>query len=166
MILFETPSLIARHLTHNDLDAMAAVYGNTEAMRWVGDGEPLDRAGCEKWITVTLGNYTKRGYGMSALELKTSGTVVGFCGLVHPDQQVEPEIKYALLQDYWGQGLASEAVAGMLVYGREQLQLARIIATVAPENVASQRILLKSGMVEIERRIEDGVEVSVVFETR
>lgn len=165
MNLFETSSLVARQLTHHDIDAMAAVYGDEEAMRWVGDGSPLDRAGCEKWIEVTIANYKNRGYGMSALELKTSGAVIGFCGIVHPDQQPEPEIKYALLKHYWGRGLASEAVAGMLMYGRTTLGLPRIIATVAPDNVASQRILIKSGLVEVERRFEDGAEVTVVFET-
>ncbi|MBU2097181.1 MAG: GNAT family N-acetyltransferase, partial [Gammaproteobacteria bacterium] len=119
----------------------------------------------EKWIEVTIANYKNRGYGMSALELKTSGAVIGFCGIVHPDQQPEPEIKYALLKHYWGRGLASEAVAGMLMYGRTTLGLPRIIATVAPDNVASQRILIKSGLVEVERRFEDGAEVTVVFET-
>lgn len=164
-IMFETPSLTVRHLVPEDVDAMAAVYGDADAMRWVGDGSPLDRTGCEKWVEVTFANYRKRGYGMAALELKTSGAVIGFCGIVHPDQQPEPEIKYALLKDYWGQGLASEAVAGMLLYSREQLGLPRVIATVAPENLASQRILIKSGMVETGRRSEDGAEEDVVFET-
>lgn len=165
MTLYETRSLIVRHLTRQDVETMTAVYGNAEAMRWVGDGSPLDRAGCEKWIDVTLSNYQERGYGMSALQLKTSGTVIGFCGIVHPHQQQEPEIKYALLQDFWGQGLATEAVAGMLTYAREALGLQRVIATVAPENLASQCILIKSGMLQIESLMEHGVEVTRIFET-
>lgn len=136
---------------------MHAVYGNAEAMRWVDDGRPLDRPGCVAWIEITRRNYNERGYGMYALELDQGGDVVGFCGLVHPGGQEIPEIKYAFLRDHWGQGLATEAVRGMLAHAAEHLGLACVIATVAPENTASLRVLAKSGMSYLEsRRNEDG----------
>jgi hypothetical protein len=31
---------------------MHAVYGDASAMRWVGDGEPLERERCARWIDV------------------------------------------------------------------------------------------------------------------
>jgi RimJ/RimL family protein N-acetyltransferase len=110
-----------------------------------------------RWIAVTKRNYATRGYGMSALVLKQSGSVVGFCGIVHPGGQPEAEIKYAVLPIHWGQGLATEAVRGMLAYAAERLDLRRVIATTAPENEASQRVLLKVGMSHLETtRDEDG----------
>jgi len=45
-VIFETPRLIGRHLVESDADDMFAVYGDAGAMRWVGDGEPLDRDRC------------------------------------------------------------------------------------------------------------------------
>lgn len=115
-------------------------------MRWVGDGEPLDEEGCRKWIGITHNNYCKRGYGMSALVLRKTDEVVGFCGLVHPGNQPDAEIKYALKREFWGQGYATEAVKGMLTYGQQEMNLARIIATIAPENSRSRHVLLKAGM--------------------
>lgn len=155
--IYQTERLLVRHLNDADIDAMHAVYGDAGAMRWVDDGRPLDREGCLEWIELTKTNYATRGYGMSALVLKQSGSVVGFCGIVHPGSRPEPEVKYALLQEYWGQGLATEAVGGMLAYAAEQLGLRRIIATAAPENEASRRVLLKVGMSRLETaRHEDG----------
>jgi len=55
-LLFETPRLQVRRLEDADLDALLAVYGDAEAMRWVGDGRPLDRARCEEWLAVTRRN--------------------------------------------------------------------------------------------------------------
>ena len=149
--LFTTERLLARPIALIDVEDMFAVYGDAESMRWVGDGVPLPRDGCVHWIEVTHNNYQNRGYGMSALVLKATGEVMGFCGLVHPGGQAEPEIKYALKRAYFGQGFASEAVVGMLRYGREVLGLNHIIATVAPENTASLRVLQKAGMVEVSR---------------
>jgi RimJ/RimL family protein N-acetyltransferase len=94
---------------------------------------------------------------MSALVLKQSGAVIGFCGIVHPGGQPDAEIKYALVRAHWGKGLATEAVRGMLAYAVERLDLHRVIATTAPENEASQRVLLKVGMSHLEATVnEDG----------
>lgn len=59
--------------------------------------------------------------------------------------QPEPEVKYAFARDRWGKGLATEAVRGVVEYGSSVHGLRRMIATTAPENVASHRVLLKSG---------------------
>lgn len=145
-MLFETARLRCRRWIDSDLAALLAVYGDADAMRWVGDGQPLSRAGCEAWLDVTTSNYRTRGYGMFALEDRTSGEVVGFCGLVHPGGQVDVEIKYALSRPTWGRGLATEAVRALLAHGASAHGLTHVIATVAPGNLASQRVLEKAGM--------------------
>jgi len=104
-VIFETPRLIGRHLVASDANDMFAVYGDAGAMRWVGDGEPLDRDRCVRWIDVTHRNYESRGYGMTALIDRATRDMVGFCGLVHPNGQVEAELKYALRRACWGRGL-------------------------------------------------------------
>jgi len=133
-------------------------------MRWVGDGEPITRSACEQWFKVTEANYAKRGYGMFSLESIISGSVVGFCGLVHPGGQTEPEVKYAFLRPCWGKGLASEAVPALLAYGNAKHGLVRIIATVAPANIASQRVLIKSGMRLREQHQNEDGSLSNVYE--
>jgi ribosomal-protein-alanine N-acetyltransferase len=145
-IIFATPRLIARHIGPADQSDMLEVYGDEDAMRWVGDGSPISREDVIRWIQVTAENYRKRGYGMSALLWRESGEVIGFCGLVHPGGQPEAEIKYALKRSYWGRGIATEAATAMLAYGSRQHHLKYIIATTAPANLASHRVLLKAGM--------------------
>ncbi len=144
--VFETARLQARRLELTDVDSLLCVYGDQEVVRWVGDGEPLNRALCEKWVEVTLNNYATRGYGMFVLFDRESGAVVGFAGLVHPDGQPEVEIKYAFHRSHWGQGFATEAASALLAYGASHFGQAEVIATTAPENEASHRVLLKAGM--------------------
>lgn len=154
--IFQTPRLQARPLTPSDTDALFALYGNPDVVRFVGDGRPLSRAQCEEWVEVTQRNYATRGYGMFALVERATGAIVGFCGLVHPGGQVEAEIKYALRPDCWGRGFATEAAIGLLGYAG-QLGLRQVIATADPGNQASHRVLLKAGMRWAERRRhEDG----------
>jgi RimJ/RimL family protein N-acetyltransferase len=143
---FTTARLRMRRWRDADLPVLRAVYGDADAMRWVGDGQPLTAAQCARWLEVTRANYASRGYGMFAIERTVDGDVVGFIGLVHPGGQAEPEAKYALLRTCWGQGLATEALAGLLRHGWQAHGLRHVVATAAAENLASHRVLLKAGM--------------------
>lgn len=156
-VLYRTERLTVRRLGPGHVSDLVAVYGDRETVRWVDDGEPLSLEEAERWIEVTERNYRLRGYGMAALTLTDTGEVVGFCGIVRPGGQEEDEVKYALLRSRWGQGLATEAVEGMLAHGARRLGLEEIIATVAAENDASLRVLHKVGMEPLgEREEEDG----------
>ena len=160
--VFTTERLIARRWTGTEVEDLLAVYGDADAMRWVGDGTAITREQCVKWLEVTRANYETRGYGMFALEEKGSSKVVGFCGLVHPGGQEGPEVKYAFLRSHWGQGLATEAAIGLIEYARTQHGLTHVIATAAPANAASHRVLLKAGLVHGPLRDnEDGSKTQV-----
>jgi RimJ/RimL family protein N-acetyltransferase len=161
--IFQSERLLCRRWIPDDLESLLAVYSDPEAMRWVGEGQPITRSQCEDWLAVTEANYAKRGYGMFAVTERRSKHVVGFVGLVHPGGQLEPEIKYAFLRSHWGVGLASEVVPQLLAYSARAHGLRRIIATVAAENLASQRVLIKAAMVLAERRRNEDGSTTLVF---
>lgn len=145
-VIFNAKRLVGRHLLASDVPALLEVYGDADAMRWVGDGQPLTREDCKRWIEVSAGNYRSRGYGMSAIIEHGSNRVVGFCGLVHPDNQPEAELKYAFGRSSWGRGYATEAARAMLAYAHGPVGLSRVVATVYAENLPSRRVLLKAGL--------------------
>lgn len=162
--LFQTNRLRCRRWTSADFDAVYAIYSDPVAMQWVGEGKPITREACETWFAVTEANYQTRGYGMFALDDLTTGLMVGCCGLIHPGGQPEAEIKYAFLREHWGKGLASEVVPALLRHGYEEHGLSRVIATVDPENLVSQRTLLKAGARVVQHRAEDDGTTTLVFE--
>jgi [ribosomal protein S5]-alanine N-acetyltransferase len=61
-------------------------------------------------------------------------------------QHKKAEVWYKLHPNYWGQGLASEALEGVLSFGFNSLKLHRIEAGAAVENIASIKLLEKVGM--------------------
>ncbi|MBC2605924.1 GNAT family N-acetyltransferase [Pelagicoccus albus] len=143
--LFSTERLDVREIDMGDVKDIFEVYSDEEAMTWVGDGSPIKYTDCIKWVDITLENYKQRGYGLSAIYEKTTSKHIGFCGIVHPGGQPEPELKYALRKEYWGHGYGTEVAKGMTSYGQKELQLPRIISTVAEEHSASQKVLQKAG---------------------
>lgn len=80
---------------------------------------------------------------------KADNKFIGRCGLKpHPvDGKEEIEVGYMLAQEYWGQGLATEAAIASKNYGFEQLNLSRLISLINHENIASQKVAIKNGMV-------------------
>lgn len=144
--VFTTERLTIRRWRDSDLPDLLAVYGDAEAMQWVGDGKPITREECVGWLEITRANYARRGYGMFAVERLSQPGLIGCCGIVHPGGQPEPEVKYAYLRSHWGQGFATEALIGLIDFGATQFGLRNVIATTAPANAASHRVLSKAGM--------------------
>lgn len=163
MKVLETERLIIRHLRPDDLEAFSEICADPEIMRYVGDGNPIDREQTRKWIEKSGENYSKHGFGCMAVEAKENGRLIGYCGLVNPTPEGEAEIIYAFKQDYWGRGLASEAARAMIDFGVGPCALKRIVATIAPENVSSIRIVEKWGMSLQEERLDEHGLPEVVY---
>jgi len=75
-----------------------------------------------------------------------AGDVVGHAGLFPASTDNEIETGYVLRPEYWGRGYATEMCDAVLRVGFESLKLDAVIANADPGNVASRRVMEKSGM--------------------
>jgi [ribosomal protein S5]-alanine N-acetyltransferase len=147
MIILETERLILRHFHIFDGEAMARVFGDPEVMRY-GPGVQT-QAWIRDWLQNCLEDYRRLGFGPWAMVSKLDRTVIGYASLFHfpdIDGQSEIEVGYRLAKSYWGHGLATETVMGILQYAFHVLCLPRLIALIDPQNTASIRVAEKAGM--------------------
>lgn len=146
MQVLETSRLILREFTTEDADALARVLSDPETMRFYP--APYDRAEVEEWIARNIRRYKECGHGLWGMILKSSGELVGDCGLTPQsvDGLMEIEIGYHLRRDLWGHGLAPEAARVCRDYGFSNLSVDRIISLIRPENIPSRRVAEKNGM--------------------
>jgi RimJ/RimL family protein N-acetyltransferase len=91
--------------------------------------------------------FDERKLGKFPIFLRSTGEFIGTCGMEPFDLEGRPEVElgYRLCLNFWGKGYAKEAAQAILNYGLGDLQLARIIAFVLPQNKASVRILEQLG---------------------
>lgn len=145
-MVLETARLILRQMTLDDVDPLLQVFSDPETMRFYP--KPFDRAMTQGWIEWNLNNYRHHGFGLWALVLKQSNTVVGDCGLVVQEVEgvQEVEIGYHVRRDVWGQGLATEAARACRDYGFNQLRRTRLISLIHRDNWASRRVAERNGM--------------------
>ncbi|WP_404963103.1 GNAT family N-acetyltransferase [Streptomyces sp. 147326] len=150
MVTLETPRLILRRWREEDVAPMAAVNADPEVMRWIRDGSVRDeeqtRGGIQAWES----EWESRGFGLFAVEVRSTGELAGFTGLSVPDflPEVLPavEVGWRLGRSHWGQGLATEAAAAAVRFGFEERGLERIVSITQVGNDASERIMTKLGM--------------------
>ncbi|AYF76262.1 N-acetyltransferase [Nocardia yunnanensis] len=85
------------------------------------------------------------GLGLLAIELRTTGEFIGYCGLIVGDASYdEPEIAYELARRAHGNGYATEA-GRAVVEAAARTGRRRLWATVREWNTASFRVLEKLG---------------------
>jgi len=90
---------------------------------------------------------------------KTLIGAVGACGL--PDVDGTIVIGYSLLDQFHGQGYATDALQGFLAWARQCQRLRKVVADTFPHLAASVRVLEKTGFVRKGAGADEG---SIRFE--
>jgi RimJ/RimL family protein N-acetyltransferase len=142
----ETPRLLFRKFTHEDLHDLAAIRADPDVMKYIGPGRAESLTEVQIKLNAVIAHWEQHAFGQRALIEKATGRLIGWCGFAYLENTEDVEIGYGLAKSHWGKGLASEAAAATLKYGFEELTLARIVAVAWPHNIASIRVLDKLGM--------------------
>ena len=141
-----TRRLAFRHMTTSDLDDMAALLGDPRVMRYYPRPKTRDEA--LAWIDWNQRLYRQEGFGLWLITLKSTGELVGDCGLT--PQEVEGttdiEVGYHVRADLQGHGYATEAASACRDHARDVLGANRLIAIIHPDNLPSQRVAEKIGL--------------------
>lgn len=155
MCPFETERLRVDYFTLDDASFILELLNEPDFIQNIADKGVRDIAGAEGYLRDgPLASYAKHGHGLYKVMLKHSGEPIGMCGLIRRDILEDPDLGYAFLKRHHGQGYASESCAAVLDRGRRQLNIGRIVAITAPQNVGSMRVLEKLGFrYESERRL-------------
>jgi RimJ/RimL family protein N-acetyltransferase len=145
----ETERLRLRDWRESDLEPFAAMNADPVVMRHFPSVQTREQSDasvrrCQK-IPETY------PFGVFAAETKADGRFIGFIGLAIPrfEAHFTPcvEIGWRLRADVWGQGLATEGAKRVLELGFGAANLTQIVAMTTLENIASQRVMQKIGMV-------------------
>ncbi len=147
-VVLETSRLTLRTAEPGDLDAMQALYGDAETMRYIGAGDGVrTREQTARGIRRMMEHQESHGYSIWVVADRGAGEVIGNCGLVLVEWEgPDVELAYMIRRDRWGEGIATEAAAACLEHGLGPLGLEQVIGLAYPENVASHRVMEKAGM--------------------
>jgi RimJ/RimL family protein N-acetyltransferase len=172
--MIETPRLRLRSFRVEDLDDLVALIGNWEVARWTSAVPyPFTEADGRDWIALVRQDHAAGRPRRFAVALQETDRLIGGVGLDGSagDDSDEPALGYWLGEPYWCNGYAREAVAAIIAYGRNALDLAAIRAYTDPDNLASQKVLLHCGLkpagtVDLVRPTRNGAASAPLFGIR
>ena len=99
----------------------------------------------EALLSGPIAMQDERGHSLYVVELKEGGAAIGMCGLIKRASLDSPDLGYAFLPAWRGQGYAHEAGVAVLAFA-PGLGFRRVLAITSPNNIASNFLLRKMGM--------------------
>jgi RimJ/RimL family protein N-acetyltransferase len=144
-----TERLLLRPPGPDDLDGYLRLFLRREVGEWLRPEplEPFDAAEIGGMLAADERHWSEHGFGLWAALDRDSGALVGRVGVRWTTVEAAPavELAWTIDPDRHGEGLAGEAGAAGIAFGRER-GIEELVAMTLPHNRASRRVAEKLGM--------------------
>lgn len=159
----ETKRLLIRPLVKSDSQEWQEFIMDGIATKYFPDDWKLQPEKSVEWIELQLARYKENRYGLLALVDKSTGKLIGQCGLLSQkvDGKDELEIGYHLIPKYWGNGYAIEAASEFKNISFENNLAESIISIIDTNNSRSQKVAQRNGMTLETQTIFLGMDVFI-----
>ncbi|MEO1051444.1 MAG: GNAT family N-acetyltransferase [Bacteroidota bacterium] len=142
-INIETERLQIRPIDLADAVFILDLVNSEGWLKFIGDRNVTDKDDAVKYIQRILDNPN---FFYSVFELKASKKPIGIVTFLHRENEKFPDIGFALLPEYEGNGYTYEAAKAYIVKIISLHQHERIIAITKPDNQKSINLLRKLGL--------------------
>ena len=152
--ILATERLVFRPFTPDDLALIIELHSDPLVQRYMGG--PWSEQEMQETLHRFVQQQAGQGYAKWAAFLR-DGTFVGRAGvsafppLLDAGLGGDQELGYSFKAEFWGMGLATEAALAVKDWFFANTAHDRLFGFTDPENLASQRVLMKIGM----RRLPD-----------
>ena len=137
-------------LEEKHLDDLMKEWNNPKLRKFLGGFIPHSREAELQWIQATMEDMKKRRSFVFAIERDADGVFIGTIAL-HDIDWVSRNCTLGIAihgEDNWGRGYGSEAIAVLINFGWNHLNLRRIELSVHDFNERAKHVYEKLGFVE------------------
>ena len=143
-----TERLVLRHWQAGDRAPFADLNADPEVMEHFP--APLSRIESDGFVDRIEAGFASHGFGLWALEMRSTGAFIGFTGLSVPSFEAAftptVEVGWRLARDAWGYGFATEAARAALDDGFREHRLVEIVSFTFEGNARSRAVMERLGM--------------------
>jgi RimJ/RimL family protein N-acetyltransferase len=145
-VVLDTLRLTLRRMTASDAPFMLTLLNDPDFIAYIGDrGVRTLQASREYIDRGPIASYAQFGFGLYAVELKSTRDSIGICGLLQRAALPAPDLGFAFLPAFRSQGYALEAASAVCAHARDVLHIPRLLAITSVANDRSIRLLEKIG---------------------
>ncbi len=146
----ETERLYLRPITAGDNAYVLAQLNDPGWLQNIGDRKvkTLEQATAyiENKIIAALEKNPRCAFFVAIRKEDLEQKIIGQCGVFKREGLEDPDLGFAFLEAFCGQGYGYEAASVVLKYALESMNLTKLVAITSDKNIASQRLLSKLGM--------------------
>jgi RimJ/RimL family protein N-acetyltransferase len=144
--ILETERLRLREFTLHDTEFIVALLNSPGWLQFIGDKHIKTAEQARSYLQHgPMKSYVEHGYGLFLVERKADNSAIGMCGIINRQDLDLPDVGFAFLPDFTGNGYALEIVSATISYAQQQLHIPKLLAITLPDNARSIRLLEKSG---------------------
>lgn len=146
----DSPVLSLKKIEDKDLNEVFSIYNNDKVFEYCGIFPKHNIDTVKNMIGHFQRDFIKKSRIKWAIFPKSeSDKMVGIIEAMGFDQKVDKlTIGYFLDEQYWGRGIATEAVRILIGFLFDEVDINRIEAEVMPANNVSKKVLLKNGFLK------------------
>jgi [ribosomal protein S5]-alanine N-acetyltransferase len=146
----QTPRMVLERLRPEHEPELRKVMLDPRVVYWLS---PTPEAPTPPNVTASLEarieHWLRHGFGLWLARDRATGEPIGRGGLqwtLVPDL-TEVEVGWTIVPERWGEGLATEMASAAVEVAQNDLDVQSIVAFTRPDNVASRRVMEKTGFV-------------------
>lgn len=142
----ETERLLLKNISYEDREFILNEFSNDSINRYLFDAEPLTSLEEADEIICYYLQSEPRIQHRWILTLKDNNAKIGTCGFhCWNESQKCVDIGYDLQEEYWGQGLMSEALDAILNFAQKEMKIREVRAHIFIDNLKSILLVEKFG---------------------
>ena len=143
----ETERFTLRKLSMDDTDDMYEYACRADVTEYLTWSPHAEKSYTFEYLSYLQKRYKTGDFFDWAVVLRDEDKMIGTCGFTTLDFEHNcAEIGYVLNPEYWGQGIAAEAVSRVMDFGFMEMNVHRIEAKYIVGNDSSRRVMEKCGM--------------------
>lgn len=156
----KTERCILNRLVSNDRDQVCRLRTDPEVRRYLGG--PTEEAKFESQFLHMLGPCLDHYW---AVRGAVDQAFIGLVSLDLSQIEIDTEVSYEFLPEYWGKGFATESVGAVVDFALADPSINRVVAETQAANWPSRRLLDRVGLHLIES-IDRFGEEQVIYATK
>ncbi len=155
----------------SDLAALVALLDHPEMTQFLGPARATEFSQFERLLR-NAGSWSLYGYGVFMARPRGSAELIASCGIFHSRRGFDPELGmegvpeagWIVRHDWWGKGVAKEAMAAALQWFDLTHGPQKVGCMIEEGNAASQAVAAQLGFTEYARHQQPEEKPLVLYE--
>ncbi len=144
--MLETERLLLREFTTGDTAFILELVNSAGWLQYIGDRNIKSVEQAKAYLeNGPIKSYRENGFGLCLVERKDDAKAIGMCGLLKREYLDTPDMGFAFLPEFNGNGYAYEIAIATVAYAKNKLKISTVSAITMANNEKSIKLLEKMG---------------------